>query len=527
MNGKPTRSLSLELTESARGDWSFVGEPWGQGADGLINTAGDAVDENLAFYTAQAFGDFEAEYEFRWDCVWTSGAFVFRAQNARHYYVLDFPAVGQQYRAEHFWAMLSTVDDSGFRKVLAMPLVPGVTSAIGVWHHVQVQVHGEQIDIKIDKRPVISIRDATYTQPGYVGLNTYNAIGGDGEKSTFRNVRINGAPVSAPAFADQPAPVFAWQSAHPDPSQGCGRIVRTDNGDLLVSSGENRLLRSADNGATWVADDPLPEEVQIGLPYTTVEGQLAMVRTSHPGLPAQILKSTSQDQGRTWSPYRQVGDVTLPDSYPYENFSAGSMIQTRDGRLVLMGNSSGNYKDIRKAGRCVIHHDALGSFCVCSDDGGETWSEAVDIDGPPHDERYWLFMKCGCEISGTELADGTLLTINRPIWSPFVWESRSSDGGHTWTPMTRGPFSLYAACSAMVTTTSGAVVIGGRFPALAVQVSRDNGYTWQCHQTDTAAWANGSMLEVEPDVVLYVYGGRQELRYQRLRVTPDGLEPVG
>ena len=90
MNGKPTRSLSLELTESARGDWSFVGEPWGQGADGLINTAGDAVDENLAFYTAQAFGDFEAEYEFRWDCVWTSGAFVFRAQNARHYYVLDF-----------------------------------------------------------------------------------------------------------------------------------------------------------------------------------------------------------------------------------------------------------------------------------------------------------------------------------------------------------------------------------------------------------------------------------------------------
>ena len=60
-----------------------------------------------------------------------------------------------------------------------------------------------------------------------------------------------------------------------------------------------------------------------------------------------------------------------------------------------------------------------------------------------------------------------------------------------------------------------------------MQVSRDNGYTLQCHQIDTAAWANGSMLEVEPDVVLYVYGGRKELRCQRLRVTPDGLEPVG
>ena len=526
MNTKSDQSLALELTQATRGHWSFVGEPWTQDADGLINTAGDAVDENLAFYTAQAFGDFDAEYEFRWDCVWTSGAFVFRAQNAQHYYVLDFPAVGQQYRAEHFWAMLSKVDASGFRKALATQLVPGVTSAVQVWHHVQIQVRGDQIDIKIDKRPVISVRDATYTQPGYVGLNTYNAIGGDGEKSTFRNVRVSGNPVSAPAFVDTPAPVRTWRAAHPDPSQGCGRIVKAGNGDLLVSSGQNRLLRSADNGLTWSADDPLPEAHTIGNLCTTAQGQLAMFRTTYPGVPVQILKSTSEDQGRTWSEYRQVGQVKLPDSYPYENFGGGSMIQARDGGLLLLGISSGNPEDVRKAGRCIIRFGALGSFALRSDDGGETWSDPADVDGPPHDERYWLFIKCGCEMSGTELADGTLLTINRPIWSPFVWESRSNDGGRTWTPMTRGPFALYAACSAMLTTTSGAVVVGGRFPALAVQVSHDNGYTWQCYQIDTAAWANGAMIEVEPDVVLFIYGGRQELRCQTLRVTPDGLEPV-
>jgi hypothetical protein len=38
----------------------------------------------------------------------------------------------------------------------------------------------------------------------------------------------------------------------------------------------------------------------------------------------------------------------------------------------------------------------------------------------------------------------------------------------------------------------------------------------------------GSMIEVEPDVVLYVYWDSFEslMRAQFIRVTPDGLEPV-
>ena len=53
--------------------------------------------------------------------------------------------------------------------------------------------------------------------------------------------------------------------------------------------------------------------------------------------------------------------------------------------------------------------------------------------------------------------------------------------------------------------------------------------TWQFYQLDRTMWANGAMYEVEPDVVLYVYGGGgepQELRYQVIRVTPHGVEPV-
>jgi hypothetical protein len=526
MNAQADESLILDLSKANHKNWAFVGNPWEQDADGLITSPGDKPeDENIAFYTEQAYGDFVAEYDFRWDCVWTTSAFVFRAPDARHYYVLDFPAVGQQYRAEHFWATLAKVDERGFRVELAMKLVPGVTSAARVWHHVKVEVKGNQINAWIDKRPVISLQDSTYAKPGYVGLDTYNAIAGHGEKTSFRNFKISATPVSAVAFAASPGPVQTWRAAHPEASQGCGRIARAGNGDMLTRSGANRLLRSTDNGMTWTADDPLPESHPIGSLVET-DGALAMYRNTYPGLPAQILKSESPDHGRTWSDYRQVGEVTLPDDFPYENFGGGPIVQTDDGGLVMFSVCSGGTTDVRKNGRCIIAFEAFDTFAIRSDDGGESWSEPANVDGDPHDDQYMMFTKCGCEVSAVELQDGSMLAMNRPIWSPFIWESRSFDGGRSWTPAMRGPFALYATCNAMVRTASGALLIGGRFPGLAVQLSLDNGYTWQFYQIDTAAWANGAMIEVEPDVVLFIYGGREELRCQTLRVTPDGLQPV-
>ena len=88
---------------------------------------------------------------------------------------------------------------------------------------------------------------------------------------------------------------------------------------------------------------------------------------------------------------------------------------------------------------------------------------------------------------------------------------------------------MYASGSAMISTTSGAIIIGGRFPGMAVQVSRDGGMTWNFYQIDTASWANGAMFEIEPDVVLFIYGGLdspERLRYQIMRITPTGIEPV-
>ena len=115
-------------------DWVFVNAEWQENAEGILTPADQPVEENLAFYTARAYSDFEAGFEFRWDHIHTGTGFVFRAEDAQHYYLVHFPCTGQQYRAEHFWAAISKVDETGWVKVLKMAMVQGVPSEVGLFN---------------------------------------------------------------------------------------------------------------------------------------------------------------------------------------------------------------------------------------------------------------------------------------------------------------------------------------------------------------------------------------------------------
>ena len=78
-------------------------------------------------------------------------------------------------------------------------------------------------------------------------------------------------------------------------------------------------------------------------------------------------------------------------------------------------------------------------------------------------------------------------------------------------------------------TSSGVLLVSGRMPGLGLYVSRDSGMTWQAYRVDTAGlWAMGTMYEVEPDLVLYVYMDTYEgyMRGQYIRITPSSIEPV-
>ena len=183
---------------------------------------------------------------------------------------------------------------------------------------------------------------------------------------------------------------------------------------------------------------------------------------------------------------------------------------------------------------------------IRSSDEGETWGDPINLDGEGSaggvmsGKSYTMPMnaKEASELSASEVSPGQLMVIVRPFWAPTVWQSRSlgTSDGAAWGPLTRGAFPMYAMFNAMATTRSGVTIICGRFPAISCQASWDGGRSWRLFIVDvSSAQAQGSLVEVEPDVVLWIYGSRAssagtspwELRSQRLRVahSPPGLRP--
>ena len=133
----------------------------------------------------------------------------------------------------------------------------------------------------------------------------------------------------------------------------------------------------------------------------------------------------------------------------------------------------------------------------------------------------------GSEIAATELANGNLLAFIRPHYSPYMIEALSKTEGKEWTPLSKGHFSMYACGSAAVTTANGVVLVAGRFPAQGLQVSYDNAISFQTFTIDSTGHAQGTMVEVAPNIVMFVYGG-PHLRQQliRVRTNPNEITPV-
>ena len=89
--------------------------------------------------------------------------------------------------------------------------------------------------------------------------------------------------------------------------------------------------------------------------------------------------------------------------------------------------------------------------------------------------------------------------------------------------------------NAFARSSSGALILCGRFPAVTCQFSNDNGYLWRAYTVDlSAGWCQGSVVEVEKDLMLWVYGAwglnggtkPYQLHSQLMRVVGDELVPV-
>ena len=533
--------MSFDLSEA--GTWSFAGGEWQAGADGGMAPV-DAFDANtecgmqacrFAFAADTSYRDFRATLQVRHDMAHSDVGLIFRARNRCDFTLLHFPCCGQGYRAQHFWTALSRMDASGYLRVDQLAMVNRVASSTRLWHDVEVKVREGELRALIDGRGVFE-HHGVPDGAGCVGLFIFG-------RASVRAVHIDGDRAAAARWDDaveQPTNWFypvdhaahgVWQKPH--------TLLRADSGELVLTYNASRpgpagttshlMTRSADDGRTW-------SEPQV---TGTVDGDPWTVRGTLHRFPDGRVRLLSMDQDGTFALAEVSGDIhtigpprsldlgPMPDGMAGLHMGPQVFANLDDGSVVMFlygGHASGpGHELIHTWG--AVHCRA---FTCRSTDNGVTWSPLVNIDhavngrGEPVEGSLDLTEVCGAEASA-----GTMVALIRPIYSPWMWEVWSRDGGLTWSPCMRGPFPGYATPN-MLKTSSGALLVAHRLPMMTVHASFDAGMSWQGSIIDSSIWVMGSMLEVRPDLVLYVYYDSFEsrMRAQYIRVAGGTLTPV-
>jgi len=525
-------------------DWHFVNGAWEDGADGAI-TVPDPLrrsdgpnlqGHHYTFRTAQAYRDVRVRFAFRLTGHSDAGI-ILRAKNASHFSLVHFPNCGQGSRAQHFWAALSQMDDSGYLRCRKLEMVRRVPSNSGLWLTAEIALIGNKLIVHIGDHGLFEAEVDTAVDAGAIGVYT---VGG----AVMRNVEVAGAPVTPftwNAQAQQPTNWFHPCPRTPAIWQKMRDLVRLPDGELLLTYSEQDppysgpstewLARSGDGGRTWSAPEALSlreggDQWQRARLHVTPAGRLIAWLC----LDGEFQVAESRDGARTWSAPEPVNVGPKPKHLKAMHVGPQAFCNCRDGSMVLFvyGGCDLAAEDLGIHTWGALHCQA---FACRSTDDGRTWSPSVNvdraafgIDADPVEGNLDLTEVCGAEMG----QDGRIMALVRPVYSPWMWETWSHDGGATWSPCVRGPFPGYATPN-MLRTSNGAVLVGHRLPSLTIHCSRDDGHTWdQGTMIDGALWVMGGMVEVEPDLVLYVYWDSHEslLRGQCIRVTAHGLEPV-
>lgn len=522
-------SRDLRLDDGSQ--WQYLGGDWSQDAEGVIRPQDVRNLHSRAFALDHAYGDVCVEFEFNGDYRETgtgSAGIILRAQDANHFYLVYFPWGGQQLRAKHFWAVIAKVDGDGYIRHLAAEWVPGLPSETDRWYQVKVEATGSQIGVWVDGRRAVEVEDDSY-RDGRMGLAGYGWY-------AFRNVRIGGSEVESENWdATQSIPQHAFTVGLSSEQMPSSCIA--PNGDVLIAAG-NLLVRSRDRGHTWEAPETLPDTLGTVTDYgngmfASGDRVYVMLYTPQEAVEKpvpEILLAESSDNGATWSEPQPAEVAPEWPAYPKNLVPYGPVIENGDAiwmRFLLGGVKLDNdpFPDVRTWGS--IHAKA---FVIRSADRGKSWSAPIELDRPS-----WVGTERGTipgsldftEPTGVVIGDSVTVLI-RPVYSPYMWQCWSYDGGATWDAARRATFPGYA--QSMVRTQSGAIVCAHRYPHYAVNVSRDDGIHWDAGTViDYPVWAMGTMLEVEPDVVLATYMNAersQPLLAQRIVVTPTGVRPA-
>ena len=536
-------SFAMQIVIGNGEGWTFLPVDWKDTEDGILRPSAVPREHaeagmqgyRFAFHCAETVGDFKARFQARHDRGHSDVGLIFRAVGTCDFYVFHLPCCGQAYRAQHFWAAVSRMDHSGYLRIQKLAMVPRVDSLNEVWHDIEVDVAGDTLRAVIDGRGKFEVSGLD-ARSGAVGLMVFN-------EASIRDLDVDAKPLSAASWTDSDPQPVNWLHPYTGEEYGLWQkpqsLLRTATDEIALIfgvqerpySGETTCLatRSHDNGRTWNAPEPLRESSDDpwgtkGRFHRFPDGEIRCLAATDDG--AFLLYDVSDDL-REMSEPRVLDLGPVPEDMPALHVGPQAFLNQSDGSLQLFlyggHDSSLAAADIRTWG---AHH--CRAFTSRSTDNGRTWSPLINIDGTvdpkgqPTAGNLDLTEVC-CE----ESAPGTLVALIRPIYSPWMWETWSRDGGLSWSPCLRGPFPGFAT-PAMLKTASGVILVAHRLPGCTIHASFDGGHSWdRGTMIDSSIWVMGSMLEIEPDLVLYVYydSFESKMRAQFIRVAGGVLRP--
>lgn len=270
------------------------------------------------------------------------------------------------------------------------------------------------------------------------------------------------------------------------PVHHCSTLAEAPNGDILClwyggsyESAEDQALylaRLPKGARTWEAPERMlwnPEQPpgnavifrtpdnKVGVVWGRMEQSRPLRRGSGWGQ-CRLFYRTSGDNGHTWST-----DAEIPDSFG--SLPRNVPLTLQDGRFALPISGESPKGE--------------GPFLLYLGADGATWSQGG-------------VMERGSQPTVIQRDNGELLALLRG--KPRISSSTSSDGGQTWSPVTRTELKNPGAGIAMTRLKSGRVVLvfndtdqSDRYPLSIIQ-STDGGRTWEEQRTLEADWGEFS-----------------------------------
>ena len=473
---------------------------------------------------------------------------IFGAQDSDHYYWARVPERGTSDRARGFWAAISKADGSGYFRNLAIQLMPNCPFYYDYWMPLRVERRNNRIQMWVNGVAGPSVIDDTYGA-GRVGIAGFS-------RYSIRKLKIDGRTVDGPPWPGGDQRREPWFHVGEELGvtlHGSVRLCKISEDEILMVSLEgnpdkdNFIYVSRDRGRTWSKRGPVSERfASFGI------GDGLQRRVHLDDQAREMFYADSADGGLTWSDPQEcklLGNYWQDEVFkPGTRSHVNSITELRDGTLLAMiyHNHEGLTDRIPNPSPMLLTWGlpskgiGLGiGLATRSEDRGRTWSEPVFTDHATRnpDERPGPYPCTDfSENPSAQLPSGRIVTLARPNFAPFMWQSHSDDGGRSWSPACYAPFSGHGYPN-LVATRSGYLAVIKRGQGTSINVSYDGGVNWDAGTTiDLFNWYNGDAIEVEPDVLLVAYHGLptkppiptrpSRFRLHLIRLSPDGPIPL-